>query len=236
MTLRSMTGFGRAVLNGLTCELRSVNHRGLDVRFRLPAGWQCLEGALQKKLRDFAVRGSITVSLARDPSDDKDTDLTVLNTRAAHWHRAATHLGRDDEPPMTWLLGGQTEDAPAPPAQAMALAVVEAAAIAWNAERCREGAYLCQQLTVLVAKMTSELTRIAEQEPVAMARQTERLRRRMAELLDEHAVDEGRLLQEVALLSDRRDISEERVRLGAHLDAIVQAIKGNKAVGRRLGF
>ena len=84
--------------------------------------------------------------------------------------------------------------------------------------------------------MTSELARIAEQEPVAMARQAERLRRRMAELLDEHAVDEGRLLQEVALLSDRRDISEERVRLGAHLDAIVQALKGNKAVGRRLGF
>ncbi len=236
MTLRSMTGFGRAHLNGLTCELRSVNHRGLDLRFRLPVGWQCLEPALQKSLRGFAVRGSITVSLAQDSAGDQSSDHAWVDVRAAQWQSVASHLGRDEPPPMTWLLAGQSERGTAPPEPAVALAVLEAAAVVWNAERSREGAYLGKQLKALVAQMAGELALIAEQEPIALARQTERLRRRMSELIDEHAVDEGRLLQEVALLSERRDISEERVRLAAHLDAIALAIEGEKAVGRRLGF
>ena len=236
MSLRSMTGFGSATIAGLNCELRSVNHRGLDLRFRLPAGWQRLEGALSKQLRGLAVRGSITLSLTAEVSVATELDQVQLEARQAQWDAAVSHLGRREEAPMTWLLAGQGEDGLAPPDQTAALAVVEAAALAWNRERSREGAYLCEQLGQLVEKMTVELGGIAEQEPVALERHAERLRTRMLSLLGEYSADEARLLQEVALISERRDISEERVRLSAHLEAVAKAITGDEPAGRRLGF
>ena len=236
MSLRSMTGFGSATIAGLNCELRSVNHRGLDLRFRLPAGWQRLEGVLGKQLRALAVRGLITLSLTAEVSAITELDPARLETRQAQWKAAVSHLGRSEEAPMTWLLAGQGEEGPATPDETAALAVVEAAALAWNRERAREGAHLCEQLAQLVEKMTRELRAITEQEPVALQRHVERLRARMDKLLGEYSADEGRLLQEVALISDRRDISEERVRLSAHLEAVAQAIEGDEPAGRRLGF
>ena len=112
----------------------------------------------------------------------------------------------------------------------------ELAAKAWNADRAREGACLVDQLSSLLDQMKQALIAISEQEPVALDHYGQRLQARMLALLDQHRIDETRLLQEVALMSDRRDISEERVRLAAHLDAVAQGIRGSDAVGRRLGF
>jgi uncharacterized protein (TIGR00255 family) len=236
MSIRSMTGFGSATIDGLNCEIRSVNHRGFDLRFRLPSGWQRLEGSLTKQMRASAERGSITLSLSSQGSQTTDFDSALIDARQAQWQAAASHLGRSDEAPMVWLLAGQEGQAPRPPNLDVVSALVEAASQAWNAERLREGAHLAEQLTALLVQMNQGLATIAEQEPAALERYAERLRSRMRGLLDEQSVDETRLLQEVALMSDRRDISEERVRLAAHLKAVAEAVSGGDAVGRRLGF
>jgi uncharacterized protein (TIGR00255 family) len=235
MTLRSMTGFGEASAGGLRAELRSVNNRGLDLRFRLPPGWQRLERRLAEQLRSAADRGSITLNISLDSVDAPVFDAAALQGRAALWAQVSAAVGRDEPVSIPWLLQGLEQAAR--PADAEQLSeLVAAAVLEWDADRRREGAALAQQLIAAVAEMGTLVGVIAAAEEEAGAALRRRLDERIRELLGSHEVDEARLIQEVGLLAERGAIAEERIRLAAHLEACSQTLAGGGTVGRRLGF
>jgi len=236
MNLHSMTGFGTAKTDRLTVEVRSVNHRNLDVRLRLPEGWSALEAGLTKIVRQHAKRGSVSLTVSDAQQQVSSVDVSLLEGRASQWLEAAEHLGRSDVAPMTWLLAGAVAGSAPPPDSQAILSVVEQALDAWNAERQREGHALGAQVLQLVDQMSKRLDQIQSDEAAANQRYHERLAERLSDLLKGHELDELRVAQEVAVMAERRDVAEERVRLVAHLKAIAEAMTDSESVGRRVGF
>jgi uncharacterized protein YicC (UPF0701 family) len=231
-----MTGYGEAQTHGLRCELRSVNHRALDLRFRLPEGWAGFERAIAEELRKVAQRGALTLSIKAQGSPRGGLDHDALRARKALWLEACDELGRKEEAPMTWLLSGVFDGSPVLPTAQQVQELVAQTVVSWQAERLREGERLGQHLTDVVAEMRRLLGAVEAREGLANQEYSERLRQRVGDLLTGQSVDEVRLLQEVALMSERRDIAEERVRIGAHLDALERRLNSGGAVGRSLGF
>jgi uncharacterized protein (TIGR00255 family) len=102
--------------------------------------------------------------------------------------------------------------------------------------RAREGEALTQELNYRLAQLEQSVQRIAALAPARLVRERDRLRTAVGQLLDGRTVDEERLSQELAFLADKLDITEELVRFGAHVAAARQALSGDQAVGKRLGF
>jgi uncharacterized protein (TIGR00255 family) len=114
---------------------------------------------------------------------------------------------------------------------------IAAAAIAeCKAMRLREGAALAAELSHRLDLLEGAARRIAELAPARLPRERDRLRGAVSDLLDGRAVDDARLAQELAILADKLDITEELVRFASHLSACRAALAGDAAVGKQLGF
>jgi uncharacterized protein (TIGR00255 family) len=114
--------------------------------------------------------------------------------------------------------------------------VLEAAVEAALAMRQREGTALARELERHLAVIEEHAGRVADRAPGRLLAERDRLRRSVAELLDQRPMDDTRLAQEIALLADRLDITEELTRLRTHLEAGRAALRESGGVGRRLGF
>ncbi|SDO03469.1 YicC/YloC family endoribonuclease [Aureimonas jatrophae] len=253
MSLRSMTGFARVerdgAPSGFVWELRSVNGKGLEIRLRLPPGFEELEADIRRLAAGALGRGNVQVSLAhrRDPGVEVPgfrvneallTDLLRLSD-------ALVSEGRAAPPSADGLLAlrGVIEVADAEPAAALSeqrdeiLAAFQEALVALRRSRETEGRSLLAVLNVRLDRI-EELTNQAEAHP---ARSIEAIRARLADqvaLLRGAAdgLDEARLHQEAALIATRADIREELDRLTAHVAAARELLSLDEPVGRRLDF
>lgn len=246
--IRSMTGFGAA--EGpfgswrLEAEVRTVNHRFFSPAIKLPTECARWEGEVREALRARVSRGHVTLSVrlhrdgeGRGGIDEVRFAAAVAQLRAlvtAHGLEggvdAATVLRMPD------VLGGAREEAAGSAAEL--LAVVERAAEALARSREEEGARLTTVLAQRLAQLEAILGRIAQRAPERVVAHRDRLRAAVRELAEGVVLDEQRLAQEVALLADRLDVSEELDRFGSHLVACRLALsgQGGEPVGKRLGF
>ena len=253
MTLKSMTGFGRAdgasAASAWHWEVRSVNGRGLDVRLRLPPGYEALEPKAREAILRHATRGSITATLfVRRTEAESEIRINQAALRQILAAIAAIRVEGDFAPPR--------------PEGILALRGVMGEVETIETEATREAQHrtlltgLDQALATLVAARTDEGARlgrvIGEQldsiaslvETVAAspARQPEaikaRLKDNIARLLDASsgALDETRLHQEAVLLATRADVEEELKRLESHIAAARALIAGSEPAGRRFDF
>lgn len=249
--LRSMTGFGRFIgqEEGFTqsWEVRSVNGRHLDVKWRLPSFVRSLEAGWEKVVREFAARGRVEISLNVQASRTEILGLAfnaslagaMLDQLAAFARARGEHFSPD----LTRLMGYSFlwEDGGAEPDPALALALesgLRAALADWNESRATEGKALGRDLAKRFIRLEEWQGLLKERAPRAKAEKAEALRARMQAVLDAYALDpdEARLLQEVAALSDRLDVTEELTRLRAHLDQLVGLLSGDGEAGKRLDF
>jgi uncharacterized protein (TIGR00255 family) len=129
-----------------------------------------------------------------------------------------------------------TEESAAPAELAQVAPLIVAAVDAVMAMREKEGAALATELGHRIDLITAHLARVAGRAPERLVAERDRLRRNVADLLDGRAPDEARLAQEIALIADRMDITEELLRLETHLRACQDALGGPESVGRQLGF
>lgn len=253
--IRSMTGFGAAEGRvgdlRVSVEVRTVNHRFFTPSIKFPAALARWEGEARELLRTRVARGHATLSarVERDAGaalggfqiDDARLDAYV-DAYERLQRRKAIHTLTLDFAHLVRLPGVLVDEVePAPAVEATApefLAVVEQAAAALTAMRDAEGARLADVLRDRLAVMEAAYMRIAERAPARLVEQRDRLRAAVRELADGVAVDEGRLAQEIAILADRLDVSEEVDRFGAHVAAFRAALDdaGGEAVGKRLGF
>ena len=251
MSLKSMTGFGRADdAIGTTrwhWEVRSVNGRGLDLRLKLPPGLESLEPRVREIAGKRLARGNVGVALT--VRREEGVSQIRLNTDVLHQVRAAAEQVRvavgGDGPSVDTLLGikgvleivevAESEEEADARAKAM-MASLTTALDSLIAGRSAEG----QRLRTILLDILSEIERLAQAIGQSPARSPEavraRLREQVARLLEGPNFDEQRLHQEAVLLATRADIEEELQRLGAHIAAARELLDMVEPVGRKLDF
>jgi uncharacterized protein (TIGR00255 family) len=250
--IRSMTGFGRAELAGdtlaIVVEVRSVNHRHLDVAVRLPGALAGLDAEVRRLVQGRLERGRVDVTvqvgaLASQPTRTVQVDAALARRYAEQARQLARELGIAGDVDLGWILGrpGVVELTDAPPAEASVVwpLVAEALGRALDAlveRRTTEGAGLASELRGLGAAFAGVLAQMSTRAPVAAARREERLRERMQALLAETRVDEARIATEVAVWATKTDVTEELARLRVHLEEFGLMLDKGGAVGRQFDF
>ncbi len=250
-TLASMTGFART--EGLDAglawawELRSVNGRGLDLKMRLPAGFDALEPALREEAGRVLRRGNVgaNLTLKREERQRLVADPAVLDELLTLAASIAARIPGAPPPRAELLLAlpgvmrppTATEDG-VPQAALRAVRAGFTAALAGLATaRQEEGARLAGLLAAQLDTIAT-LRRQAEHEAADQPRlQQARMLESLAGLLrDQPGLPQDRIAQEVALLATRADVREELDRLGAHIDAARDLLTEGAGVGRRFDF
>jgi uncharacterized protein (TIGR00255 family) len=248
----SMTGFGgdegRYEAVSWRWDIRSVNSRGLDVRLRLPPGYDALEPRLRERIGAVLTRGSVSVGL-NVSRDDGGAELRVNEAALAKVLAMAERVrASGDFAPMSveGLLGlrGVLEVADsvesadvAEVRQAAMLASFERALAQLVASRRAEGG----RLAPVIEEHLASIQRLVDEIGASPARSPEairaRLKEQVARLLDSATpLDETRLHQEAALLAVKADVEEELQRLRAHIAAAREMMESGKPAGRRLDF
>ncbi len=257
--IRSMTGFGAAdgVVGALRveAEARSVNHRFFTPSLRLPPTFARWEVDVRDALRTYVARGHVTLAVRAEREGATAArvrlDATRLADYAAALREVTTAFGAApvvsftdvlrlpgvllDEQADTEPSGTGVDDAAE---RAGLLAVVDAAAAALTTVRAAEGERIATILRERLAIVATAYDRVAARAPERLVEQRDRLATAVRELAAGVAVSEDRLAQEIAILADRLDVSEEVDRFRTHVDAFHAALDaaGYEPVGKRLGF
>ncbi|WP_419787425.1 YicC/YloC family endoribonuclease [Pseudodesulfovibrio sp.] len=247
----SMTGFGRFETNEdawtHVWEIKSVNGRYLDVKWRIPGFLRGLENGWEKLLRGFASRGRVDVSLNLEVLDSAILGVTFNETLAramfAEMERVAVSRGEVFTPDYNRVLTMSSlwRDAgsePNPGLAASLTAGLEAACKDWVRARSDEGDVLVADLRSRLETLRVHAGKIAERIPNILEEKKANLRQRISEMLAAMGAEytEDRMLQEVAYLTDKLDVSEELTRLYAHLDRMGETLDGDSDVGKKLDF
>jgi uncharacterized protein (TIGR00255 family) len=250
-TLASMTGFAHAegTTEGLAWawELRSVNGRGLDMRFRLPARWDSLEAGLREQAGQMLKRGNVTASLTvkRQAEPRLAPDPAALEEALDLALRLAERIPGSVPPRADALLAlpGVLRPATAEPEagdEAVVAPVRDGFATALAAlveARRAEGLRLAGVVHRLLDEIAALLAAACEEAADQPRQQRERLLESIRALLrDEPGLPEERIAQEVALLATRSDVREELDRLASHLGAARALLSEGTAIGRRFDF
>ncbi len=252
MALSSMTGFARS--HGASgpytfeWELKSVNAKGLDLRLRLPAGWDELEAFAKKRAGELLSRGTVYANLNIKRSDALSTVRINEEVLAAVVKVAGALAGRIDAvaPSIDGLLAikGVIEVVEAERNEEEDKAATAAVAAAFDealanlvAMRRREGEALGQVL----GQRMDEMEMLARKAEAAPGRKSEAVRARLAEqiallLETSDRFDQDRLTQEALLIAAKADIREELDRIGSHIAQTREMIRKGGPIGRRLDF
>lgn len=248
--LKSMTGFGtgrsRAGDEEITVEVRAVNHKHLEVKVRLPRELSALEPAVVKAVRARCARGAVDVAVRRSASTASGAVPTVDPAMARAWREALRTVARAAEladtptaaqvasqPGVVRMEEPVADLAVAEGALDRALADALAALVAM---REREGRALEADLSARLERVATLAAEVAALAPRTVEAYRARIQERVADLLKGAPVDEGRLVQEVALFAERTDVAEEATRLQAHLEAFRGFLASSEPAGRRMDF
>lgn len=246
---RSMTGFGVAegpVAGGrLHMEIRTVNHRHFNAQVKVPGNLKELEVPVREHLRSVIDRGHVTLVGRWMEEPRRESEVRLNLDRARDMVRAFEQLksalglpGEIDaafiarQPEVLVVSAAEEPTASWPEMRGVLDTVLEAVLAA----RSREGDALAKELARRLGAITVQLDTVEERAPKRLAAERDRLARTVAELLDGRRLDEARLAQEIALLAEKLDITEEIVRLRAHLELAASVIVHDAPVGKQLGF
>ncbi|MGE0403594.1 MAG: YicC/YloC family endoribonuclease [Kofleriaceae bacterium] len=251
--MRSMTGFGRGVAEhaGLraTVDVRAVNHRFLDLKLRGAQVSPPVEEAIASRVRGAIERGSVSVSVHVARQGGGAARVTIDHAAAEAVHAELSALAQKLKmaaPDLALVLAQPgvvvTEEHETDDAQiaAQVATALEAALAQLDAMRRAEGTALATELRTRFGELATLRARVATLAATLPQQLTKRLQERVRRLLEEADVDPSlgptRMAQEIALLADRSDVTEELVRLSSHLDQATALITGTGSVGRRLDF
>ncbi|HEV3305239.1 MAG TPA: YicC/YloC family endoribonuclease [Candidatus Sulfotelmatobacter sp.] len=267
MPLRSMTGFAQvkgellsqpdgsasskatdlalAQSNGrlaFALSLKSVNHRFLDLHFRLPSGSDSIEMQLRRLLKEKIARGhvEVTLSLERGGGDTLALNRSLVGAYIAAFRQAAHEFSVPAEPDLNVILripgaldsSGNAIDGALEPA---VMATVGEALDRLNQMREQEGRSIERELRERMEHLRQAVKVVQDHRRAMLQSYTERLQLRLTELLSA-SPDRERVLQEAALLVDRSDVQEEIVRLENHIEHFLGLLDQQGEVGKKLDF
>ncbi|MDF2772789.1 MAG: hypothetical protein K0S86_2284 [Geminicoccaceae bacterium] len=245
--IRSMTGFGAAegAVGGsrVSVELRTVNHRFFSPSIKLPSELARWEPEVREALRRRIARGHVTVSartertaIAGTIDEARFAGYVALLRELRDRHSLDGPIDVATVLRMPDVMSSASDDAVGTAAELTA--IVESAIESLTKSRSEEGKRLAAYLLERLAIVEAALSRIALRAPERVLMQRDRLRESVRTLTEGMTIDEVRVAQEIAILSDKLDVQEELQRFASHIAAFRGALEANSGepVGKRLGF
>ncbi len=248
--LKSMTGYGRVKvendLREITVELRSVNHRYLDLNIKVPRIYGYLEDVVSKQAQAAIARGKVDIFVsvrAKEGADIKVTpNMAVIQGYVDAIKKVSETYGLSDEVTALSLLRlpdameQNKEEADADQLKAEVSAVLAQALTEYNAMREKEGARLVEDVIYRAGLIAKSVDFVEGRSPDCVEEYRGRIAARMTEILDGSELAQQRILQEAALYADKVNVTEEIVRLRSHLSQLDTMLKSPVAIGRKLDF
>ncbi len=248
--IMSMTGFGRSEAlypdRKICVEIKSVNHRYLDINIKMPKKLGFFEASLRGLIKEYISRGKLDVFITYEDYTGENYSLRYNKDIAAAYYSYIKEMSeafglendmtasRLSRYPEVFSLEEQEVDEKelwSGLEEAMRGALKELVA-----SRLAEGESLKKDLTDKLSEMLSHVSDIEERAPKILEEYRNRLYERIKELVADAQIDDERILTEAAVYSDRICVDEEIVRLKSHIDAMLKALKEGGGVGRKLDF
>jgi uncharacterized protein (TIGR00255 family) len=227
---------------GFTLSLKSVNHRFLDLHFRMPSGSDSLEMKLRRLLKEKLARGHVelTLSLERTGNDNISLNRQIAGGYIQAFRVAAAEYGLNEQPDLNVIfrMPGALDGSSSPvegELEPAVLAKVDEVLGKLNRMREEEGAAMERELRQRLGHIQQASDEVKKFRSTMLKTYAEKLRSRLQELLGSQ-IDPERILQEAALLVDRSEIQEELVRLDTHVSHFLGMLDEGGEVGKKLDF
>lgn len=248
--LKSMTGYGRVKvendLREITVELRSVNHRYLELNIKVPRIYGYLEEMVSKQAQAAIARGKVDIFVSVRAKEGADIrvspNMAVIQGYVDAIRKVSETYGLSDEATALSLLRlpdameQSKEEADADQLKSEVSAVLDQALTEYNAMREKEGARLVEDVTYRAGLIAQSVDFVEQRSPDCVEEYRQRIAARMTEILDGTELAQQRILQEAALYADKVNVTEEIVRLRSHLAQLETMLKSPVAIGRKLDF
>ena len=248
--IKSMTGFGRCEIAGkdrkLTVEMKSVNHRYLDVAIKMPKKFNFFESAIRTELKNYISRGKVDVFITcEDYSEDSGSlkyNKALAKEYLTYLRQMAEELELDNDIrvstlsryPDVFVMEEQNIDEEELWKDLQS--AIKGAAENFVKTRIVEGENLLKDLNVKLDTMLAHVDFITERSPKLIQEYKEKLREKVRELLEDVQIDESRLYMEVTIFADKVCVDEELVRLRSHVESTKKELAGGGSIGRKLDF
>ncbi len=247
--LKSMTGFGRAemIIEGFTvnAQIRSVNHRYMDIALRIPRVYNFLEDKIRKITAEYISRGKIEIAISIKEQEGDDRVITLNHALAENYInvlKELTSFGIEDDIKVSTvaryndIFSVEYKETDEDKMFEIINTALSSAFSEFNKMRSDEGERLEKDILSHLENILSELEKIEARSPETVKCYRENLEAKMRELLENASIDESRLITETAIFADKVAIDEETVRLRSHIKAFKNAIKTDKPIGKKLDF
>jgi len=245
-----MTGFGRGSVKNegkeLTVEVKTVNHRYLDINLKLPKQLNILDDPIRQTIKNRVKRGHVDVYVTYEcKQSDKEVVIeeSLIDAYMNAFQTVADSTGLDNDvtpykilrlPEVVKVVDKEDEDEQL--LKAMAIYAMDNALIDAVYMRAQEGEKLEEDVLSKLNILKEITTEIEKREPCVINEYREKLKARISELVADANLDEGRLELEVAIFADKASIAEELTRLKSHYVQIEETLKEGGLVGRKLDF
>ena len=248
--IKSMTGFGRAEHTDskrrFTVELKSVNHRYLDMTIKMPKKLNFFEAAIRNELKNYIQRGKVDVFITYEDFSDENVCIKYNRDIAAEYLKYLKEMSSEFElecdvrvstlsrfPEVFTMEEIDTDE---DEIWAGLGDAVRQAAEMFVESRIKEGENLKGDLIGKLDGMLEHVDYIEKRAPEVIENYKKSLREKIRELMDDSKIDESRLMTEVTLFADKVCIDEEIVRLKSHIEATRTALIEGGSIGRKLDF
>ena len=248
--IKSMTGFGRCeVTEGarkIIVEMKSVNHRYLDVNIKMPKKLNFFETAIRNELKNYMQRGKVDIFISYEDMTEMNVCVKYNRDLAAEYMQYLWQMSEDfsldndvrvstlSRYPEVLTMEEQSVDEEE--LWHLLEKAVRGAAESFVETRVKEGENIRDDLLAKLNAMLASVEFIENRSPQIIAEYKQKLRDKVRELLEDTQIDEARLLTEVTIFADKVCVDEELVRLKSHISATKGSITEGGSIGRKLDF
>lgn len=248
--IKSMTGFGAGDAETadfkVHIEVKAVNQRFLETNYHMPYSMNMFENQLTKKIKEYASRGKLDINIRFQDLRDKAVTVKVDKGLVAAYGQALQEISNQLElsAPVTAaqiasypdVLKLNEENADLEAAQPVLMQAMEQALESFVAMREAEGQNIQRDLLARIGTLENFVGELEKLAPEIVAAYRQRLENLLREYLAKEDIEESRIIQEVALFTDKVNYTEETVRLRSHFNQFRQIITAGEPVGRKLDF
>lgn len=248
--IKSMTGFGRYEIaeeeRKITVEMKSVNHRYLDVSIKMPKKLSFFETAIRSELKNYIQRGKVDVFITYEDFTESNICVKYNKEVAAEYVKYLEQMQKDfsldndirvstlSRYPEVFSMEEQTVDEEE--LWKLLDKAIKGAVEGFVASRIKEGENLRDDLVAKLDGMLEHVDYIEKRSPEIITEYRQKLEDKVKELLGDAQVDEGRLLMEVTIFADKVCVDEELVRLRSHIEMTKDNLIQGGSIGRKLDF
>lgn len=248
--IQSMTGFGRGEVSDQNCkielEMKSVNHRYLDVNIRIPRKLNFFEAAIRNQVKQFANRGKVDIFITFSDLSGEHSHITYNRETAEAYLAGIRQLSRDlrledttvayDVSRFPDVFTMEEEKLDEEEIRALVTSALQCAGEQFAASRKAEGQKLQEDLLQKLDRVRVLVDAVSERSPLVLQEYRQKIQEKVTELLGSTQIDEGVLATELVVFADKVCVDEEMVRLRTHIVHMQETLKEEGAIGRKLDF